>query len=218
MSGDLEAVDRDDERASPPMKRIKTEQEQDEGTILSIERPDGNIFDTYAQEIASPIAQVGASHVTLPGTVDAGTSTASLSTPAKHGAVAPTYGLSSSNGEALVASEQSTRQLSLSVATTSALPEDRQVSVDFTSAPCDPKELAIWVAEQIRLFASDDASSVMTEVEKRRRSLSHAPGAKAREKADKDLEPEKVAELEKSREIARIRKASWRNSKSEKSK
>ena len=204
--------DGDDENSSPPMKRLKTDGEIENSTIASIEKPRQDIY-ASVQKIRSSGSQTDASLTTAPSTIDAGTSPAALSLPSLDGDTTATSGHSVDICKAVATLGQTMREPSFSASDSSALFANHSVTVDFASAPSDPVELALWVAEQIELFASEDTISVMEEDEKRRRSLSHAPGAKIREKNDKNLDPEKLAQLQKTREISRTRKANWRKNK-----
>ena len=204
--------DGDDENSSPPMKRLRTHGEIENSTIASIENRQQDIY-TSVQKVGSSGSQTGASLTSAPSTIDANTSPAALSLPSLDGDTTATSGHSVDIREAVTMLGQTTREPSFSVSDSSALFGNYSVTVDFASAPSDPVELALWVAEQIQLFASKGTNSVMEEDEKRRRSLSHAPGAKIREKNDKNLDPEKLSQLQKTREISRTRKANWRKNK-----
>lgn len=205
------------EDASPPRKRIKTEQQNQDTVILSIEElKEGNI-ETCVRDLENPTSCIGARHTSSPspGTGDAGSLPVALPSPSLHGAVVTLHGLSSANGRTVGTPDQSTRQPSWGGSITSAFSDDREVSVDFAKAPSDPEKLALWVAEHIKLFFSEKDSSEPAEAEKRRRSRSHAPGAKLREKNDKGRTFEELANLEMIRELGRKRKANWRKGQTE---
>lgn len=100
---------------------------------------------------------------------------------------------------------------------TSGQPRPKIPQIDLASAPADPTELAIWVAQQISHF--QDESRDPTEVDDdqyRSRLLSHPPGIYGR-RLDEDSDPAKVAEREKLREENRERKKRWRLSNTERS-
>ena len=204
--------DGDDENSSPPMKRLKTDGEIKNIIIASIEKPQQDNY-TSVQKIGSSGSQPGTSLTTAPSTIDAATSPTALSLLSLDGDTTATSGHSVDICEAVTTLGQTVREPSFTVSDSSAPSGNYSVTVDFASAPSDPVELAFWVAEQIQLFASEDTISVLEEDEKRRRSLSHAPGAKIREKNDKNLDPEKLSQLQKTREISRTRKANWRKNK-----
>ncbi|MCJ1375381.1 hypothetical protein MMC20_006616 [Loxospora ochrophaea] len=84
--------------------------------------------------------------------------------------------------------------------------------IDFSTAPSDPVELAIWVAQQICHFG-DEAIDMD---EDRRRLFSHPPGVRTR-RPDSGLDAMTVAELQKVRDENRERKKRWRQSNSERS-
>lgn len=211
MSGPSAQADEEVEDASPPRKRIKTEQQNQETVILSIETLEGSI-ETCVTDIGNPTSRIFArcNSSPSPSTSNTGPLAVALQSPSLHGAAVTLYGLLSANGHAVDTSDQRTRQSSLGASITSVLLDDRHVPVDFASAPSDPEELAIWVAEHIKLCVSEEAGSEPAEAGKRRRSQSHAPGAKLREKNDKDRTLEELATLEKVRGLGRMRKANWR--------
>ena len=96
-------------------------------------------------------------------------------------------------------------------------PRPKNPQIDLTTAPADPTELAIWVAQQISHF--QDEARDPTEVDDdhhRSRLLSHPPGIYGR-RLDQDSNPTKVAEREKLREDNRERKKRWRLSNTERS-
>lgn len=134
------------------------------------------------------------------------------------GVGAGTRPLSSQESHAITLSQEPTRESSMAISTVSGLSEDAQVSVDFATAPSDPVELAIWVAEQIENFAARRAGEELTESEKKLRSLSHAPGVRARDQNDKGLDLATLAAKDKAREVGRLRKAKWRKKNAEASK
>ncbi len=89
--------------------------------------------------------------------------------------------------------------------------------IDFSSAPSDPTELAIWVAKQISNFRDEGRDSMdMDEDEERRKLMMHPPGMYNR-RFDEDNDPIKVAERERVREENRARKKKWRESNTERS-
>ncbi|KAI9879488.1 MAG: hypothetical protein M1830_008364 [Pleopsidium flavum] len=90
--------------------------------------------------------------------------------------------------------------------------------IDFSSAPSDPTELAIWVAKQISNFRDEGRDSMdMDEDEERRKLMMHPPGMYNR-RFDEDNDPIKVAERERVREENRARKKKWRESNTERNK
>lgn len=89
--------------------------------------------------------------------------------------------------------------------------------IDFSSAPSDPTELALWVAKQISNFRDEGRDSMdMDEDEERRKLMMHPPGMYNR-RFDEDNDPVKVAERERVREENRARKKKWRESNTERS-
>lgn len=89
--------------------------------------------------------------------------------------------------------------------------------IDLASAPADPTELAIWVAQQISHFQDDGRyPTEIDDYQHRSRLLSHPPGIYGR-RLDEDSDPAKVAEREKLREENRERKKRWRLSNTERS-
>lgn len=86
--------------------------------------------------------------------------------------------------------------------------------VDFSSAPSDPVELALWVARQISNFQQNGSDS--TEDTERSRISTHPPALITRRLYDDD-DPAKAAERERQREENRERKKRWRESNSERS-
>lgn len=217
MSGPGAQADEEVEDASPPRKRIKMEQQNRETIILSIETLEEGSLEACVPDIENPTSRICARHTSSPssGLGDTGSLPVALPSPPLHGAAVTLHGLLSANGRAVDTSDLCTRQPSLGASITSALSDDRQLSVNFASAPSDPEELAHWVAECIKLCVSEEAGSEPAEAGKRRRSQSHAPGAKLREKNDKDRTLEELATLEKIREIGRMRKANWRKGQTE---
>ena len=87
-------------------------------------------------------------------------------------------------------------------------------NVDFSSAPSDPIELALWVAKQISNFQQIGRNS--TGVADRLRSLTHPPALYTRRFYEDD-DPLKAAERERQREENRERKKRWRESNAERS-
>lgn len=93
-------------------------------------------------------------------------------------------------------------------------------SIDFSSAPSDPVELAIWVAKQIRQFEVPIVPGPEVESEPkdfRRSSLSHAPGVQIRHKSDEGADATVIAERDKQRDENRKRKQNWRGNHLERS-
>ena len=89
--------------------------------------------------------------------------------------------------------------------------------VDFSSAPSDPTELALWVAKQISNFGEGGRDSVDSEGSApRSRHMGHPPAMYNR-RFDDDDDPTKVAERERVREENRERKKRWRESNAERS-
>ena len=86
--------------------------------------------------------------------------------------------------------------------------------VDFSSAPSDPVELALWVARQISNFQQNEGGSTVNT--QRSRPLTHPPALYTRRLYDDD-DPVKAAERERQREENRERKKRWRESNSERS-
>lgn len=86
--------------------------------------------------------------------------------------------------------------------------------VDFSSAPSDPVDLALWVAKQISKFGNHPEDSAG--IAYRQNSITHPPALQHR-RFDEDDDPEIVAERERVREEARERKKRWRESNSERS-
>lgn len=86
--------------------------------------------------------------------------------------------------------------------------------VDFSSAPSDPIELALWVARQISSFQQTGSNEM--ESTERSRNLEHPPALYTRRSYDDD-DPVKAAERERQREENRERKKRWRESNSERS-
>ncbi|KAI9817378.1 MAG: hypothetical protein M1832_004685 [Thelocarpon impressellum] len=89
--------------------------------------------------------------------------------------------------------------------------------VDFSSAPSDPTELALWVAQQISSFGEGARGSAESDSSERRRLLLHPPALYTR-RYDEDDDPEKVADRERVREENRERKKRWRESNAERNK
>lgn len=216
MSGPGAQTDEEVEDASPPRKRIKTEQQNQESVIPSIETLERST-ETCITDIGNPISCVRArcDSSPSPSTTSTGPLSLVLQSPSLHGAAVTLPGLLSVNGRAVDTSDKRIRQPSLGVSITSTSLDDLQVPVDFASAPSDPEELAIWVAEHIKLCVSEEAGFELAEAGKRRRSQSHAPGAKLREQNDKDRTLEEMVALEKIRELGRMRKANWRKGRME---
>ena len=88
--------------------------------------------------------------------------------------------------------------------------------VDFSSAPSDPTELALWVAKQISSFGESGRASVDIDALGNRHGLPHAPASFDR-RFDEDDDPSKEAERERVREENRERKKRWRESNAERS-
>ena len=216
MSGDPEGADVEAEGASHPIKRMKTENEKDDHVIPSIETAGQSISSENPEDINHRVVE-------LSNTIaDASTSAAALVAP-ESGAVHCPSSVSKASGwtSAVAASEPSTRRSSFSASSIPAISNNGNISVDFTEAPSEPVELAIWVAQQIQRFCTDEAASLLTTTEAdeaRRRSLSHMPGVKAREKADRGLDDEQVEQRNRSRDAASSRKRSWRETQKELSK
>lgn len=212
MRGPGAQADEEVEDASPPRKRIRMEQQNQETVILSIEQ-----LETYVTDTGNPTSRTCAGRISSPSPSISDTSALSvgLPSPSLHTAAVTLHSLLSANGLAKITSDPRTRYSSLGASITSALSDDHQVLIDFTSAPSDPEELAIWVAEHIKLCVPEEVGSEPAEAEKRRRSQSHAPGAKLREKNDKDRTLDEMATLEKIRELGRMRKANWRKGQTE---
>ena len=96
-------------------------------------------------------------------------------------------------------------------------PQPKNPEIDLSSAPADPIELAIWVAQQISHFQDEGRDSMeLDDGQNRSRLLSHPPGIYSR-RLDEDNDPTKVAEREKLREENRERKKRWRLSNTERS-
>ena len=116
--------------------------------------------------------------------------------------------------------EQSTSSLVLSpkpVEPASQDTSDSLPSIDFSSAPLDPIELAWWVAQQIKHFHS--SKSELLEEEADEGSLNvipHLPGLHNRH-SDSDLVPLQITERERLRGENRERKKRWRESNAERS-
>ncbi|KAI9764406.1 MAG: hypothetical protein M1835_007571 [Candelina submexicana] len=88
--------------------------------------------------------------------------------------------------------------------------------IDFSSAPSDPTELAIWVARQVSLFGEGRYSVGSEDEDGRPRMHMHPPAAFNR-RNDEDDDPIRVAERERIREENRERKKRWRQSNTERS-
>ena len=88
--------------------------------------------------------------------------------------------------------------------------------VDFSAAPSDPTELALWVAKQISNFGEGARDSVESESSERQRHHLHPPASYIR-RYDEDSDPTKAAERERVREENRERKKRWRESNAERS-
>ena len=200
MSGDSEGNDVEAEGASHLNNCTKSKKKKDDNVVRSIE-----VVESSKK------------------TANASTTTTALVTPESGAAVYYPSSVSktSSRNSAIAASEPSTRRSSVSAASISAIRNNDKISVDFDEAPADPVELAIWVAQQIQRFCTDEIALALTTAEAheaRQRSLSHKPGIKAREKADKGLDPEQVEQRNRSRDVASSRKRNWRERKKELSK
>ncbi|KAI9835990.1 MAG: hypothetical protein M1838_005170, partial [Thelocarpon superellum] len=90
--------------------------------------------------------------------------------------------------------------------------------VDFSSAPSDPTELALWVAQQISSFGEGGRGSAETDASQGQQPApSHPPGIYGR-RLDDDDDPTKAAERERIREENRERKKRWRESNTERNK
>ncbi|KZF26178.1 hypothetical protein L228DRAFT_242604 [Xylona heveae TC161] len=90
--------------------------------------------------------------------------------------------------------------------------------IDFSSAPSDPTELALWVAKQISNIGNEDRDSMgFDDDATRRKMLSHPPAAYNR-RFDDDDDPIRAAERERVREENRERKQRWRKSNYERNK
>lgn len=99
----------------------------------------------------------------------------------------------------------------------SCRPTPKNPPIDLASAPADPTELAIWVAQQISHFQDEGRDPTEIDDDQHRsRLLSHPPGIYGR-RLDEDSDPMKVAEREKLREENRERKKRWRLSNTERS-
>lgn len=97
--------------------------------------------------------------------------------------------------------------------TTPESPLEKNVAINFSSAPSNPGGLAIWVARRISQFEVGDRPSEGINSEhdhSRRSSLSHPPGAHTRRKSDAGADAATVAERDKKRDENRKRKQSWR--------
>ncbi|KAI9831134.1 MAG: hypothetical protein M1819_005222 [Sarea resinae] len=90
--------------------------------------------------------------------------------------------------------------------------------IDFSSAPSDPTELALWVAKQISNIRNEDRDSYDSEdLVARRRLMAQGP-AIYNHRLDEDDDPAKAAERERIREENRERKKRWRQSNAERNK
>lgn len=89
--------------------------------------------------------------------------------------------------------------------------------VDFSSAPSDPTELALWVAKQISNFGDGSRDSADSDDRSERQRLLNHPPAMYNRRFDEDDDPSKVAERERVREENRERKKRWRESNAERS-
>ena len=90
-------------------------------------------------------------------------------------------------------------------------------TIDFTTAPSDPIELAWWVAQQISHFQTDvrDSSQLLFE-DKQSTTIDYPPEGCTRH-SDEDVQLGELAEKVKLREDNRERKKRWRESNTEKS-
>lgn len=98
--------------------------------------------------------------------------------------------------------------------------EDMNANIDFSSAPSDPLQLSVWVAHQIRQYAVVDGSGSDISSghdDSRRRSHSHPPGRRVREKSDHGVDAATIADRDKMRDGNRRRKQSWRSAHLERS-
>jgi hypothetical protein len=89
--------------------------------------------------------------------------------------------------------------------------------VDFSSAPSDPTELALWVAKQISNFGDGARDSVESDTSPPTSRQTGHPPAIYNRRFDDDDDPTKVAERERVREENRERKKRWRESNAERS-
>ena len=87
--------------------------------------------------------------------------------------------------------------------------------IDFSAAPSDPIELAVWVAKQISSFHQPNGDDNGDAVEGCR-PTAYAPELDVC-RLDDDQGPEKAAERERQREDNRERKKRWRESNTERS-
>ena len=166
----------------------------------------------------SSVLKTDASSIINPVTTSAEELSESLTTANRHKNAVVASNSSSAFKKAEVVCNLPKQQSSLATISLVAPSEYQDLEVDFASAPSDPEELALWVANQILLCTSDITKSVVVESERRRRSLSHAPGARMRERNDKDLGHVRLADIQKTREQGRLRKARWRQRAEEASK
>ena len=217
MSATWVTVNGDGGSSLPVPKRPKTGRENKEGILPSVETPQNTVEDTPVGDLEGQANRNSVSVAYAPATAPASTQPVSSSIRSPREDAVATQSRPSTKRKAVDTTELSTSQSSLGASIASA-PDDHDAVVDLATAPSDPIGLAVWVAEQIKLFASNDTVSVATQDEKRRRSLSHAPGIKMREKNDRHLNHDKLAKLEKARELGRARKAHWRKKADEASK
>ncbi|KAI9834679.1 MAG: hypothetical protein M1826_000081 [Phylliscum demangeonii] len=92
---------------------------------------------------------------------------------------------------------------------------DRSVSpgdIDWTCAPSDPQELAVWVAEKIRTLKSAAEDTAEQQQDEDDVTMAKDQGS------DENCDPQKAAEIERQRQENRERKKRWRESNEAKNK
>ncbi len=92
-------------------------------------------------------------------------------------------------------------------------------SIDFSTAPSDPVDLSLWVAQQIGKFETENAVDINLESgrdDSRRSLLSHPPAPHSRQRND-EIDAAAIAERDERRDGDRKRKQSWRSSHHERS-
>ncbi|KAI9797674.1 MAG: hypothetical protein M1833_005335 [Piccolia ochrophora] len=193
-------------------KRIKTQDEEDDDPKSSSE---GHLDRPISEELPSSTTEQESTHASVvsPRAMMDLASAAIASSPTTVDSPAPKPEIDSAESQSQPPPLPDGDQHRPSGAINTFAP-----SIDFSSAPSDPTDLALWVARQISNFQGGRRSSLSTDASgERLRHFLHPPAIFTR-RFDDDDDPIRVAERERVREENRERKKRWRESNAERNK